>query len=208
MISVAPVPPEQAQCRKGRPRDERIDRDITASALSVLSDNGFERFSVEEVAVRAGVAKTTVYRRFPTRTDLIVGALERLNDDLPPPPPPGPVRDRLVAVLSAVRSRATTSVRGRILMQVSVENLRDPALVELVDRRVMSPRRQLLRDIVAEGIRSGELDPGIDSAAVIPLLVGPMLYLGMWSTSSVARGVSVEAIVDLALSGLTRASDS
>jgi AcrR family transcriptional regulator len=204
----APVRGNAAPLRKGRPRDERIGQDITAAALAVLSEQGFERFSVEEVAVRAGVAKTTVYRRFPTRNDLIVGALLRLNDDLPPPPPAGPVRDRLVGVLDGIRRRTTESVRGRILMQVVSEGLRDPALADLVHQRVLAPRRQVLRDVITDGIASGELRDDIDTDAVLPVLVGPMLYLGMWSGSAIAEGVTVESVVDLVLSGLTRASGS
>jgi AcrR family transcriptional regulator len=163
---------------------------------------------VEGVAVRAGVAKTTVYRRFPTRTDLIIGALLRLNDDLPPAPPSGPVRDRLVSVLLSIRRRTTESGRGRILIQVVSEGLRDPALADLVHQRVLAPRRQVLRDVIADGIASGELRDDIDADAVLPVLVGPMLYLGMWSGSTVAEGVTVESVVDLVLSGLTRASGS
>ena len=72
-----------APARTGRPRDERIDRDITTTALAVLAETGFAGFSVAEVASRAGVAKTTVYRRYPTSDDLIAATLERLNDDLP-----------------------------------------------------------------------------------------------------------------------------
>lgn len=208
MTAAAPVAGESAPCRKGRPRDERIDREITDAALSVLSDVGFERFSVEEVAQRAGVAKTTVYRRFPTRNELIIGALERLNDDLPPPPASGSVRERLIEVLSGVRERVTTSVRGRILMQVTGESLRDPALVELVHRRVMAPRRQRIRDVICAGQASGELRADIDPDVVLPLLVGPMFYLGMWSASAAAREVPTESIVDMVLSGLTRATDS
>ena len=200
---------ERSPVRKGRPRDARIDRDITAAALAVLSEDGFERFSVEQVACRAGVAKTSVYRRFPSRTDLIVGALERLNDDLPPAPPPGPVRERLVHVLTGVRERVATSERGRLLMQVVAgEGSRDPRLVRLVHERVLAPRRQLLRDLVLDGIAGGELRPDIDVEAVIPLLVGPMVYLGMWGAHAPQRDVTVEAVLDTVLSGLTRATCS
>jgi AcrR family transcriptional regulator len=199
---------EGGTARKGRPRDERIDREITAAALTVLSESGFERFSVEEVAVRAGVAKTTIYRRFPSRTELIVGALVRLNDDLPAPSPPGPVRERLLHVLSGVRERMTTSVRGRILMQVVGEGARDPELVRLVHERVLAPRRQVLRDVVLDGIATGELRSDVDADAVVPVLVGPMLYLGMWGDCTTMRDVPVESVVDLVLSGLTRANGS
>lgn len=208
MTATVPTAGEAAPCRKGRPRDERIDREITAAALAVLSDHGFDRFSVEEVAARAGVAKTTVYRRFPTRTDLIVGALQRLNDDLPPPPPKGPIRDRLVHVLSGVRHRMVSSARGRILMQVVSEGGRDPRLVQLVHERVLAPRRALIRSVISDGIATGELRADADADAVIPVLVGPMLYLGMWDASVPERDVTVESVVDLVLSGLTRASGS
>jgi AcrR family transcriptional regulator len=193
--------------RKGRPRDERIDEDITSAALDLLSTEGFDRFTVEAVAARAGVAKTTVYRRFPTRNDLIVGALLRLNDDLPSPPAAGPVRDRLIGVLNGIRRRTTESVRGRILVQVASEGLRDPALADLVHQRVLAPRRQVLRDVIADGVASGELRADIEVDPVVPVLVGPMLYLGMWSGSSVTQGVTVESVVDLVLSGLTSAPD-
>ena len=197
-----------APLRKGRPRDERIDADITAAALDLLSTEGFDRFSVEAVAALAGVAKTTVYRRFPTRNDLIVGALVRLNYELPPPPAPGPVRERLISVLNGIRHRTTESVRGRILMQVVSEGLRDPALADLVHQRVLAPRRQVLRDVITDGIASGELRADVEVDTVVPLLVGPMLYLGMWSGSAVTKNVTVESVVDLVLTGLTPATDS
>lgn len=205
---MAAVEGEAAPCRKGRPRDERIDREITSAALAVLSDLGFDRFSVEEVAVRAGVAKTTVYRRFPTRTDLIAGALARLNDDLPPAPAPGPVRDRLVAALAGIRSRVTRSIRGRILLQAVSEGLRDPGLAAIVHQRVLAPRRQLLQDIVDEAIAAGELRADLDPAAALAVLTGPMVYLGLWSGDEAMQGVRVETVVDLVLSGLTPASGS
>jgi AcrR family transcriptional regulator len=203
MTVVTAVLGEPAPLRKGRPRSERIDEEITSAALDLLSTEGFDRFTVEAVAACAGVAKTTVYRRFPPGNDLIVGALVRLNDELPAPPAAGPVRDRLVGVLHGIRRRTTESVRGRILMQVVSEGLRDPALADLVHQRVLAPRRQVLRDVITDGIASGELRSDVEVDTVVPVLVGPMLYLGMWSGSSVTQGVTVESVVDLVLSGLT-----
>jgi AcrR family transcriptional regulator len=205
---IAPTVGTSAAPRKGRPRDARIDEEITAAALAVLSESGFDGFCVEQVVSRAGVAKTTVYRRFPTREVLLAGALERLNDDLPPPPQPGPVRDRLIEVLGSVRRRTPGSIRGRILMHAAAEGFRDPGLADLVQARVLAPRRQLLRDVISDGIDSGELRDDVDMDALIPVLVGPMLYLGMWSMTAAAQSVTVESVVDIVLSGLTRASDS
>ena len=58
--------------------------------------------------------------------------------------------------------------------------------------------------IIADGIASGELRPDVEIDTVVPVLVGPMLYLGMWSGAAVTLGVTVESVVDLVLSGLAR----
>ena len=93
-------------------------------------------------------------------------------------------------------------------MQVTGESLRDPALVDLVHSRVMAPRRERIREVICAGQASGELRADIVADDVMPLLVGPMLYLGIWSGSPRAREVSVEDVVDMVLSGLTRATGS
>ena len=197
-----------ANARKGRPRDERIDEDISSAALQVLAEGGFDRFSVEAVAQLAGVAKTTVYRRFPSREELVVAALERLNDDLPSAPREGSVRSQLIEVLDAIRRRTPDSVKGRILMHAVGEGAREPALAALVHDRVLAPRRQLIRVVIENGIASGELRADLDPNVVIPLLVGPMLYLGMWRMCANVNSVSVEDAVDLLMTGLTRANGS
>lgn len=192
--------------RKGRPRDERIDEQITAAALQVLADVGFERFSVEQVASQAGVAKTTLYRRFPCRDDLVVSALLRMNDALPEPPPPGPVRDRLVRVLSGIRQRTASSTSGRVFIRVVTEGHNQPGLAAVIQERILEPRRQVLRDVIADGVASGELLADLDPGTVIPVLVGPMLYLGMWDGLPGQGAVTVESVVDAVLAGLAGAS--
>lgn len=197
----------ESRVRKGRPRDERIDAGITTAALETLAENGFERFCVEDVAQRAGVAKTTIYRRFPTRDDLLAGALERLNDDLVTRERSGSIREQLVAALGSIR-RAPGTMRGQILMHAAAEGERDPGLAAFVHERVLAPRHAALRELIQHGIDAGELRPGIDPDAVIAVLVGPMLYLGMWRMRDEVGAIPDERVVDLLLSGLTRASDS
>ena len=131
--------------RKGRPRDHRIDRDVTSAALDLVEEVGFDRFSVEEVAARAGVAKTTVYRRFPTRNDLLAGALERLNDDVSPAPADWSTHDRLVAMLTFLRQRKSDAQSRDRLIQVAATTCRDPELWAIVQERVLGPRREIGR---------------------------------------------------------------
>ena len=192
--------------RRGRPRDERIDADIVKAALAVLAEVGFDRFSVEEVAVRAGVAKTTVYRRFPSRGDVISAALEALGDEGEASPTHGSVRDRLIAALGGIRRGTPDSTRGRVLMHAMGSD--DPGLAELVYDRVLSTRSAALRAIVHDGVAAGEVRADVDIDAVMSTLVGPMLYLGMWRMRESVRRVRVEDVVDIVLSGLTPATGS
>jgi AcrR family transcriptional regulator len=198
--------PKLAHGRKGRPRDERIDAEIALAAVAVLADDGFDRFSVEEVAVRAGVAKTTIYRRFPNRSALIGAALGHLAEQHPVVPPRGSLRERLVVILTSIRENNPDSPRGRILMHAMASD--DPELAQLVHDRVLAPRARLLRCVIEEGIADGQLRPDLDVDSVVPILVGPMLYLGMWRKRESARRVTVDDVVDLIMTGLTRATDS
>jgi AcrR family transcriptional regulator len=192
--------------RRGRPRDERLDGGIIEAAVDVLADEGFDRFSVEQVAVRAGVAKTTVYRRFPSRSALIESVLEQLAEEGPTPPLRGSVRERLVIILGAIRRNTPDSPRGRILMHAMASD--DAALAHLVHDRVLSPRAALLRSVIEEGIATGELRADLDVDAAVPILVGPMLYLGMWRMRESSRRVDVDVVVELIMDGLLRANGS
>lgn len=199
-------PADEAGDRRGRPRDARLDRGITDAALEVLAESGVAGFSVAQVAARSGVAKTTIYRRYPSRDALLAGALERLNDDLPDLPAPGPVRDRLVQVLDGIRRRSPNGTQGRLLGQVAATH--DPRLGRMVYERVLVPRHRMLRRVVQDGIDAGELRADLDLDALIPILVGPMIYLRTWHRSPLAGRLSVEAVVDQLIDGMTHAKRS
>jgi AcrR family transcriptional regulator len=73
----------EAGRRRGRPRSEEADARIVEAARKLLLERGYDRFSVDEVAAAAGVAKTTLYRRWPTKDHLIVAVVARLQDAVP-----------------------------------------------------------------------------------------------------------------------------
>ena len=70
----------------GRPRDAQVAAAILDAALDLIIEFGYNRTSMEAVAARARVAKTTVYRRWPTKDDLMVDALARIKGDIVEPP--------------------------------------------------------------------------------------------------------------------------
>ncbi|HSS10967.1 MAG TPA: helix-turn-helix domain-containing protein, partial [Acidimicrobiales bacterium] len=66
---------EATLTKVGRPRDPHVDKAILSAALDLLIEDGFPRLSIEGVAARAGVGKAAIYRRWDSKTSLVVDAI-------------------------------------------------------------------------------------------------------------------------------------
>lgn len=184
---------------KGRPRDPHVDAAIVAASLDVLANRGFARFTVEEVAAIAGVGKASIYRRFPDKDALIAHALDHINDDLPPIPEEGSTKDRLAIMMDRVRRGIPDSRAGRIMRHVLGESSESPHLVTEFYRRVISPRHDRIRSVLAEGKSSGELDADFNVEVAIAALIGSMVFLSTWTGCEGVDATSSEDVVDLVL---------
>lgn len=193
---------------RGRPRDPQVELDVISAALEHLADVGFASFSVETVAVRSGVSKAAIYRRFPSRDDLIAASLARLNDDLPAVPVTGTARERLSQMLTRIRSTVSSSLTGRIMMHVVGEGRRAPELTEVFFQQVLVPRRERVIGVLRDGIRTGEFAADLDVDSTVAALVGPMIYSGMWDVSVTVPQPDTESIIDVVMTGLAPASRS
>src|SRR6476620_11743683 len=91
-------PAKVARPRTGG-RSARVVAEVLSATLEVFAKQGYAGFSVEAVALRAGVNKTTIYRRWPAKADLVGAALFALRDEDPEPPDSGSLREDLVQVL-------------------------------------------------------------------------------------------------------------
>jgi len=83
----------------GRPRDANRDVAILDATLHLLTEVGYDQLSMESVAARAGVAKTTIYRRYDDKAALVAAAADHRAGGTPPEPGPGGLRDNLLALV-------------------------------------------------------------------------------------------------------------
>jgi AcrR family transcriptional regulator len=193
--------------RPGRPRSAEVDRAITTATLDLLVDEGYSALTVEAVAARAGVGKTTVYRRWPSKELLVADALSTVNDDLPPMPEQGSVRDRIIAVLEHIRLRGPETFSGRVLPRMVAYARSHPELYALYTERVMEPRRERFRGLLREGVASGELRADLDIDVATTCFVAPMIYTSvvLCSGAQAPEGLS-QKVVDLVLNGAASGS--
>jgi AcrR family transcriptional regulator len=167
-------PPADTLPARGRPRDSRADAAILAATFRLLVEVGYAGLSIESVAAEAGVAKTTLYRRHPTKKELVVAALEAATP-FEPPPHDHPTRQALELFVRAAIHALIDSGAFRILGSLLLEESREPGLLATFRARLLTPRRAMVEAMLQRGIERGELRPDIDALVVTEMIAGAII---------------------------------
>jgi AcrR family transcriptional regulator len=201
MTGTAPAVPVAGRTL-GRPRDPEADRAILEATIELLAEDGFGGLSIEAVAARAGVGKTTVYRRWPSKIPLVVDALMHLK--MPTSmviPEDMSTRDALGRVLSELVRAHGNEPTGRILAGLVDAMSRDAELAEAVRAQLVSNRRTVVFGLIERGIERGEIRPDVDIEVVADLLSGPIVMRTLITGRPVTPRLARE-IVALVLDGV------
>lgn len=195
----------EAVPRRGRPRSAEADTAIIDATLELIVEEGIGGLSMESIAARAGVGKATIYRRWSGKEEVVEDALASLNDALPEIPDAGNVRDRLVSMVEAIRSKSLETCSGRLLPRMLSYATQHPDLFRMYYQSVILPRRDRYRVVLADGIAAGELREDLDVDLVATLIAAPMLYLHLMQVGMGAPvpGTS-ERLVDAVLEGIRK----
>lgn len=163
-----PAPPEPD------PRVERSRRVILSAALDLLGEVGYGGLTIEAVAARAGVGKSTIYRHWPGKLELIEDAIRTLKAPIPVVSTGGSVRERVTQLLSQLATNMASSQWSTCLPAIIDAAERDPEVLS-VHCRLASERRQLLVDLLSEGVATGEVPASADLNLLAECLVGPIV---------------------------------
>ena len=162
--------------RGGRTRDESRDAAILQAAGDLLAEVGYEHLTMDAVAARAGAGKATLYRRWPSKSELIADAVASCTLPAAEPaelPDTGSLRSDLLAAAAARRGGVDTRqlrIMGGLLAAVP----HDPALAAIVGRRFVAPQRALLARLFSRAVERGEIPAGRDVdvlAKIAPAMV-------------------------------------
>jgi AcrR family transcriptional regulator len=158
---VAQAPVEACEgSRRGRPRSELCDRAIEAAALDLVVEHGFAGMSIEGVAARAGVAKTTIYRRWDCKAALVVDAFVHRSCDRVVSPDTGSLRADLIEMWRAFLRSLQHD--GGLMEAFVAEQRRHPELAEAFRATFLKQRRAVVRAVLERGVERGELPPSAD----------------------------------------------
>jgi AcrR family transcriptional regulator len=184
--------------RPGRPRTKGIDERILQATLGRLGRDGYEGLRVDDVAADAGVAKTTLYRRWPSKDQLVAEAVRRIYADRALDVDTGDLRSDLLALLSDSYTLLFEGP-GRILEDLVRESGTSRELAAVV-RATNHARRRAYHEALNRGVARGEIPPAAQHELIIDMLVGP-LWTRALVTGSPMTVDEIEAIVDTVLDG-------
>lgn len=182
-----------------RTLSEEARAKMVRSAADVVLDAGVARFSIDEVARRSGVAKTTIYRHFPGAKQLLVAALDEVMAP-PPVPDTGSLRGDLLAYLGSVRPMFADDTLRILFFEIYVAAARDAELREL--RRALLAGRTGPTMAIFENARArGELAPDVDYPTLLDIVQGPLVVRSLARPETLGE-VDLEALADRMLAVL------
>lgn len=182
---------------RGRPRLEETQHRIIRAALELLRDKGPTAVNIDAVAARSGVARTTIYRRYRSRDELLAAAISEIVDR-PLPPQELSVPDKLRWVLEQVHDFMENGLgRGGI---AGVLANTDPAFTSALRERIAHPLNSLM-EIMSADVEAGRVRARVDPDTVVGLLFGA--YLGEVLRHETPRTDWLDRTVDLLADAIT-----
>jgi AcrR family transcriptional regulator len=186
--------------RPGRPRDARADEAILDAALEVLAEVGPARFTVDEVAARAGCGKATIYRRWRSRGALLLDTGHHRLGLRVTDPDTGSVRDDLVTMLGELARKMGDTLAGKVMPAVVAEAAVNPEM-RAVLAAFVHDRRKPAFNAISRAVARGELPDDTDIDLILDLL-GGLVYFRVMLADDPPGDAVVATVVDTVLAGI------
>jgi len=176
----------------GRPRDERIDDEVVPAVLHVLHTGGYRAVTIEGIARRVGRARTSLYRRWPSKRHLVAYAvMSALGEN--PAADTGDLREDLEAVVRTLLN-AFAGPLGPAMAGLVADMAQDNELAEAIRQEVLGKRRKSMQEAFARARQRGEVRDGLDMELVLDMLTGPFYYRTLFGHAPITRRMTRDVV--------------
>lgn len=166
---------ETVEKRPGRPRSVKSHQAILQATLDLLAQVGFDSMTIDAIAARAGVGKTTIYRRYSSKEELVADAIESLREEIVIPNTDSLWGDIDTLIASAAQITLSPLGRQTVAMIISTA-ASNSQFVQIYWTKYLQPRRQAFAIVLERAKIRGEIQADIDSDLVFDTMSGIMLY--------------------------------
>ncbi|MCH9640448.1 MAG: TetR/AcrR family transcriptional regulator [Actinomycetia bacterium] len=193
-------------CGRGAPRpssplSER-ESEFLAITLNLLQEHGYDRLTVDAVAASARASKATVYRRWPSKAELVLAAFTEGVRQVVVPPDTGSLRRDLLGLGTLIRAQA--EVHASTISAVLSELPRNPALSEVLQQEFIQQRREVINRVFNQAVDRGEIDSAAISNDIWDVLPGYLVFRFLMPGRPPTDDTVRELVDDVIIPGLTR----
>lgn len=178
------------------PRITRTKSAVLAAARDLLADVGYGRTTIEGIAERSRVARSTIYRHWPDRSVLLIDALKEISPNFELPEE-GDLRTDMLSMMSVLAAALAQPQISRLIATLQDAATRDPDLA-VVHSQFTNARRRPALIAMRRAIDRGEVKPGTDIDEMATLLVSPLFFRRFYSHEPLDRDF-IERHVDRVL---------
>jgi len=182
------------------------ERELLAVTLGLLQEHGYERLTLDDVAATARASKATVYRRWPTKAELVLAAfVEGISQD-GEPPETGSLRGDLIAIGDSVcaHSKEHAATLRAVLSEVS----HNPALDAAMHEQLFDQRRAMMKQVLNSAVERGEIEASAVNGELWDLLPGYVVYRTAIQNRPPTRRTVRTLVDDIIMPSLARPAES
>lgn len=157
------------------PRVARTRASVLRAATDLLVQGGPTAVTIEAIVETSGVARSTIYRHWDSRDDILLSVIESCAPVIEPPPESAGFEDALRSLVDDLRVVLTDPGWTRVLPAVLALKHQEHGVADL-EQRLEERQEHVLEAVLQRGIDEGRIDPDVDIEAASALLVGPLLF--------------------------------
>ena len=197
---------EQGIRKPGRPRSAQAHKAILDATLKLLAEEGFQGLSIEEVAAKAGVGKTTIYRRWSSKEELVIDAIHSVQVNLSMVDTSNFRNDLVTLFKTAYQSMIARPLLEQLVVKIIGEYQTNPEIFQVFITQLLVPRFQQFRHMVEQAQARNEIRRDIDWTLVIELVSGSLYFHWIITRFLVPSSSSadewVEQMIDAVMQGI------
>jgi AcrR family transcriptional regulator len=180
------------QKSRGRPRNPRIDREVVSAVLKALRRGGYRAVTLEGIARRVKRARTSLYRRWPSRPHLVAYCV--LSEmGARPAADTGSLRGDLRAAVATLR-RAFGGPLRPALSGLVADMAHDVELADVIRREVLETRRRSMRAAFDRAAARGEVRADLEHELLLDMLTGPFYYRTLFGHAPLSRRMADDVV--------------
>jgi AcrR family transcriptional regulator len=184
--------------RSGRPRSIQSHQAMLQATLALLAEVGFERMSIEAIAARAGVGKTTIYRRYAAKEELVADAIESVREEMVIPDT-GNLSDDIEALIQNAAQITLTPLGRQTVAMIISSAASNPQFAQIYWTKYLQPRRQTFTIVIDRAKKRREIPADLDADIVFDTMSAIMLYALIFPLNSESWSVYVRRSLNLLL---------